>query len=88
MPSPNLKLIYILRAQCEEHKLDRMIQFYRVPNSKPQVIFKAHEKHMKKTWPETHGCEHKIKFTRIIDEEYLWDVKNNKPVKREGFKNA
>jgi len=79
------KLIYRLRMQCEPCNLDRMIQFYRVPNGLPQQMFKAHEKYAKKTWPETHGCTHKIKFTREIDKTHLWDVETNSPVKREGL---
>ncbi len=77
------KLIYILRSQCKECKLDKMIQFYRVPNGRPQEMFKAHIKYNQKIWPQKYGCTHKIEFTREIDKEYLWDLDNNEPVRRE-----
>lgn len=89
-----MKLIYILRAQCEPCKLDKMITFYRpnktyvldeneVPQlSTPSNLYHAHELQLTKRFKTKYHCEHPITFTHEIDKEYKWDEKLNQPVAR------
>jgi hypothetical protein len=79
------KIIYCTRARCEEHQLDKAMWFYRVPNATPVAMHNAHKKVLRKRFKEKYGCEHKITFTKEMAKDYLWDVDNNKPIKREGF---
>lgn len=77
-----MKLIYVLRAQCELHNLDKMITFYRVPNATPDAMYRGNEKLLKQRFAEKYGCTDPITFTREIDKEYKWDDKKGVPVKR------
>lgn len=76
------KLIYVLRSQCDKCNLDKMISFYRVPNATPTAMFEGHEKLNKQEWPKRYKCKHKITFTRELDKNYVWDLTQNKAVKR------
>lgn len=78
----HLRLIYVLRAQCEPCKLDKMVVFYRIPNGVISRMYRGHEEEMKKRWSKQYKCTHDITFTREVDPKYLWDVKNNKAVER------
>lgn len=75
------KVIYILRMQCEECNLDKMISFYRVKNGIISEMYKGHKDHAKQTWPDKHGCTHKVKFTQETEMEYRWDTDTNQAVK-------
>lgn len=84
----HMKVIYQLRAQCNECNLDKMILFYRVPNARPYQMYKGHEQEIKERWPLSekqggHNCNHKINFTRTTITDYRWDEKEGKAVKVE-----
>lgn len=78
-----MKLIYILRAQCDTCSLDKMIVFYRVPNATPSAMYKGHEKQFRREiFPEKYNCTHKIRFTREIAKDYKWDEQKQVAVRR------
>lgn len=81
-----LRQIYLSRAQCAQCGLDKMLQYYRIPNATPSAMHQAHKKELRKRFKEKYGCEHKITFSREIVKEYLWDLDTNTAVKRAMFK--
>lgn len=79
------KTIYILRSQCLKGcNLDKMDTFYRLPNATPSAIAAQLKKAVRKKFWTVYKCEHIIKFTLEKDKEYVWDVDQNKAIKREG----
>jgi hypothetical protein len=45
----------------------------------------GHKRELRQRFRDKYDCTHKIKFTRVIEKQYMWDIKENKAVKREGF---
>lgn len=78
--------IYILRSQCtKDCNLDKMDVFYRLPNARPAQIAAQLKKAIRKKFWTQYKCEHVIKFTLEKEKEYVWDLEQNKAVKREGL---
>lgn len=77
-----MKQIHILRIRCAECKLDKMEVFYRIPNATPTEFIRQLKPHIKRKFVEKYKCTHRLKFTREVDKNYMWDEKANKPVKR------
>jgi hypothetical protein len=77
-----MKLIYILRSQCDQCHLDKMDVFYRIPNATPSEFIKQLKPHIRRKFRTEYGCKHTVKFTREIDKAYMWDEVNGKEVPR------
>jgi hypothetical protein len=77
--------IHVTRARCELCSLDKMIIFYRIPNATPSEMHKAHRKELRKRFKEKYHCPHKVHFSREVDKDHVWDIKQQKAIKREGF---
>lgn len=68
-----MKLIYVLRSQCEPCGLDKMDTFYRIPNATPSEMIRQLKPHIRRKFREAYGCTHKVKFTREVDKTHMWD---------------
>lgn len=77
-----MKLIYILRSQCKECKLDKMDVFYRIPDSTPTEFIKQLKPHIKRKFRTEYKCTHKVKFTREVDKHFVWDENKQVAVPR------
>jgi hypothetical protein len=83
----NTRQIYILRSQCTgDCGLDKMDTFYRLPNATPAAIAKGLRKPIRKRFWTEYKCQHVIKFTLEKEKVWVWDLDQNKAVKRELFK--
>lgn len=74
------KTIYILRAQCEKHALDKMDVFYLIPNATVPHMYRKLRSAIRKAFPKKYGCRHKIRFIEETETEHRWDTKLNKAV--------
>lgn len=77
-----MKLIYILRSQCEPCGLDKMDTFYRIPNATPSDVIKQLKPHIRRKFRDKYGCTHRVKFTREIAKDYLWNEELGEAVPR------
>lgn len=77
-----MKLIYILRSQCEPCGLDKMDVFYRIPDATPSEVIKQLKPHIRRKFRDKYKCTHTVKFTREVARDYKWDEKLNVSVPR------
>ena len=72
--------VYTLRSRCTIHKLDMARSFVMANNEDPAEAFKQLEKWVRQRFPIDHNCHHRIRNTRITEQDVQYNIKTKKVV--------